>query len=347
MLTEVVGARSLSVLHVVTTAWRRGSEVHAVALSRELARTCRSEVVALQQGPGTLPVDALGPSTLAPATLARLRSSAAAVDVVVAHGSRTLPASALALVGSPTPFVYRSIGDPQAWLANRAARIRTRTALRSAERVVALWPGAADQLAMLHGLARERLAVIPNAVEESDEPVVPPPADGSVAFVGSLTEEKRPEVALDACWEAGLRLTVAGDGPLRGGLERRAAARGQDVRFLGSVDDVDSVYDGADVLLLTSRTEGQPGVIAEAAQRARATVATTVGGVPSMIDDGRDGWLVPADAAAGDVADALAGAIPAAADVGARARITIGRRTAMPAVAGRWASLLTSVVEHR
>ena len=102
------------VLHVITSTQRRGAETFAVDLAAALgARGVASEVAALAPGAGdTLDVATLGPAGLAPATLRALRRRAAGAPAVVAHGSRTLPACALALAGRRTPVVYRSIGDP-------------------------------------------------------------------------------------------------------------------------------------------------------------------------------------------------------------------------------------------
>ena len=90
-----------AVLHVITSTQRRGAETFAVDLAAALAaRGLPSEGGALAPGRsvapggGTHDVPVLGGSPLAPATLRALRRRAAGVPVVVAHGSRTLPACA-------------------------------------------------------------------------------------------------------------------------------------------------------------------------------------------------------------------------------------------------------------
>ena len=106
----------------------------------------------------------------------------------------------------------------------------------------------------------------------------------------------------------GLDFTVAfaGDGSRRESLERQVAALDLDahVRFVGRLDDVGPLLAAADAVLLPSRWEGLPLVLLEALVRLRPVVASAVGGVPEVVEDGVSGVLVPP----GDVA-ALAEAL--------------------------------------
>jgi glycosyltransferase involved in cell wall biosynthesis len=129
-----------------------------------------------------------------------------------------------------------------------------------------------------------------------------------VAFVGRLVPVKEPALALDV-WRLVRRevpaavLLVVGDGTLRAGLEAR---RDEGVRFLGWRRDLASVWADADLALLTSRNEGTPVALVEAAAASVPAVATRVGGVASVVEDGVTGLL----AAPGD-AHALAAAVVA------------------------------------
>src|SRR4051812_22391837 len=96
----------LKVLQLITDRDRRGAQVFALDLAAGLqALGATVDTVAL--APGThgdrLPVRALGARRLGFDTLKKLRSAALGYDVVVAHGSSTLPASALALIGTGLP----------------------------------------------------------------------------------------------------------------------------------------------------------------------------------------------------------------------------------------------------
>ena len=354
----------MRVPQVVTSDQRRGAGVFAVDLAAALReRAYDAPVCALAPSgdAAALPVPALGPSALAPATLRALRSAARGADAVVAHGSRTLPACAVALAGSRIPFVYRSIGDPRAWSSTGLRRVRTTLLLRRARLVTVLWPGAADALAEQHGVRQERVRVVPNGVPAQRFPRVDAarraaarerlgiPADAPVvACIGSLTPEKDVAAAVTAL--SGLpdvQLLVAGDGPDRTALEQQAAAAcpGR-VRFLGSVDDVTAVLATSDAVVLPSRTEGMPGVLVEAGLSGLPVVATDVGAVPEVVVDGRTGVLVPpGDPAA--LREAVATVLAGPAGMGAAARQHCLARFEIGVVAATWAGVLDEIAGGR
>ena len=93
-------------------------------------------------------------------------------------------------------------------------------------------------------------------------------------------------------------LVVAGSGPLRGDLARRAAASGAAIRFLGQRGDVPALLAAADVVVLPSAWEGQPLIVQEALRAGRPLVASRVGGIPDLT--GKDAALLvpPGDARA-------------------------------------------------
>lgn len=133
------------------------------------------------------------------------------------------------------------------------------------------------------------------------EPVALPEAPHAV-FIGVLEPYKAPDVLLDA-WARvardlpAARLSLVGSGPMRPRLERRAIELGIDdsVEFRGTVAPgaVIDVLDGASCLTLPSRSEGLGRVVLEAMARARPIVASRVGGIPELVEDGTDGFLVP------------------------------------------------------
>jgi glycosyltransferase involved in cell wall biosynthesis len=345
-------------LHLVTASQRRGAEVFAADLVQALEQDAEMthRLAALTPGPqgDQLGAPALGGKPFAPATLRALRRAARAAGVVVAHGSKTLPASAAALAGTGTPFVYRSIGDPLAWSGRGLRRRRTALLLGRAARVVALWPAAADDLARVHGIAAGRLAVIPNGVPAARCPV-PSTADRAaarrrfdlpaeapvVACIGALGPEKEVATAIAAVGAlGGVHLLVVGDGPLRADLEARAAAAAPGrVRFTGVLPGPQEALAAADVVALPSRTEGMPGVLIEAGLAGRPAVATGVGGVAEIVRHGETGVVTPVgdvDRFAAGLRTVLAGA-PALGDAARRhclARFEIG------VVAAQWGDLL-------
>ncbi|WP_232316442.1 glycosyltransferase [Candidatus Burkholderia verschuerenii] len=100
-------------------------------------------------------------------------------------------------------------------------------------------------------------------------------------------------------------LYLVGDGPDRAAMETLASELGvaSYVHFTGYVDDARPYFASADVFALISRQDSCPLVIAEAREAGCAILATDVGGIPEMLDDGAAGVLVPA---AGDTAQIAA-----------------------------------------
>jgi len=121
-----------------------------------------------------------------------------------------------------------------------------------------------------------------------------------VLTVANLRPEKGYDVLLDAAHLADarglpLRFVAVGRGPLEQELEARRQALGLEdrFRFLGERDDVLRLLAGADVFVLPSHQEGLPVTLMEATSMGLPIVATAVGGVPQVIEDGVDGLVVP------------------------------------------------------
>ena len=91
-------------------------------------------------------------------------------------------------------------------------------------------------------------------------------------------------------------LVIVGDGPLRGELERVAAAEGVAgaVRFLGDRSDVPRLLQGMDLFALSSLSEGYSIALLEACAAGLPIVATRVGGNAEIVRDGVNGALVSA-----------------------------------------------------
>jgi glycosyltransferase involved in cell wall biosynthesis len=299
------------VLQVVSTAERRGAEVFAVDLEPCLRqRGWDVRTVALSAGSTPdLDVPRLGRTPFGVPTLSALRSAARAADVVVAHGSSTLPACAIATLGLRVPTIYRNIGDPTQWSASPLRRARVAAALRRMSQVVALTDAAAATISSRYHVQASKLTVIPTGVSSTRFELKTPdqrkaaraelglPGDAFVALcVAALSEEKRVDLVIDAIARTSAvdTLLVAGDGRLRTSLENQAQMQipGR-VRFLGAVSNIVPVLTAADVVVLASRTEGLPGALIEAGLTGIPTVASRVGYVEEIVSDGETGILYP------------------------------------------------------
>jgi glycosyltransferase involved in cell wall biosynthesis len=287
------------VLLVTASAGRRGAETQALQLAHSLIeRGVDTRIVALSAGSRDhrLPIEPLGPRRLAPSTLWRLRKEARDVDVVIAYGSTTLPASIISLAGRRVPFVYRSVSDPARWLRGPVHRLLTKLQYRQPASVAALWPEAADSIAETFDVPSDRIRVISNARSGEDFRVPTPDERRAardaldvsnrqvVAFVGSLTSEKQLPLAIETVAQLDeTHLVIAGAGPDEAAARLLATdALGDRVTFLGAIDDVRPVLFAADALLITSSVEGMPGVAIEAALCGVPVVSTNVGALSTM-----------------------------------------------------------------
>ena len=109
----------------------------------------------------------------------------------------------------------------------------------------------------------------------------------TVAFVGRLVEVKNPERFLRAAALVdGARFVVVGDGPLRPALERLAADLQLDVTFTGAVADAREQIASADVMVVSSDSEGQSIATLEALAAGTPVVSTPVSGMAGLLGGG-------------------------------------------------------------
>ena len=161
-----------------------------------------------------------------------------------------------------------------------------------------------------------------------------PPAAAQFVCVGRLCEQKGQLLLIEAVARlvrggSPIRLVLAGDGELRNAIEALVAARGlgDHVRITGWIGsaEVRGEMIAARALVLPSFAEGLPVVLMEAMALRRPVVSTFVAGIPELVRDGEDGWLVPA----GDLdalVDALAACMAASgADLARRASMARAR----------------------
>lgn len=176
--------------------------------------------------------------------------------------------------------------------------------LAAAETVVALGEVWVDRL---HAIApTARVVVVPNPVTVPEVAPLRPAAPVRVAFLGRIWDKKGAFTLVEA-WAKALsspevdrlaerpQLVMAGDG--EGDRARDLVA---DLGLADSVtvhdwipaEDAAALLDASHVLVLPSLNEGQPMVVLEAMARATVPLATRVGGIPEIVDDGHDGVLV-------------------------------------------------------
>ena len=120
-----------------------------------------------------------------------------------------------------------------------------------------------------------------------------------IGTVGRLTPVKGIPYLLDAArillrQGANVKVLVVGDGSIRQDLLAQAGnlGVGERVVFLGHREDTDVLLQALDIFVLPSLSEGIPMALLEAMAASRPIVASRVGGIPEIIEDGVEGYLV-------------------------------------------------------
>jgi glycosyltransferase involved in cell wall biosynthesis len=162
------------------------------------------------------------------------------------------------------------------------------------DRYIALTEFARNKL-IEGGLRAERISIKPNFLEP--DPGVREGSGDYALFAGRLAEEKGVHTLLDAWKRLGpdVRLRIAGDGPLRDALAHRIDSEGiTGATLLGSLPPEALMRElrGARMLVFPSEWyEGMPMVLLEAMACGVPALASRLGGMPEIIDDGRTGLL--------------------------------------------------------
>jgi glycosyltransferase involved in cell wall biosynthesis len=226
-------------------------------------------------------------------------------DIVHTHGYRSdvLDAPVARRLGVHT--VSTAHGRTGGGWRNRLYERIQLHAFRSFDAVVAV-SAVLEREIVAAGVARSRVHLIANAWSSSTtllsradaRAALNIPADSYVVgWVGRLTQEKGPDVFLDALAQAtDLPLTAAviGDGAMRESLQQRARVLGlsERVRWCGAVPRAAHLFPAFDVFVISSRTEGTPISLFEALHARVPVVSTAVGGIPAVVSE-TEAWLVP------------------------------------------------------
>jgi len=240
------------------------------------------------------------------------------IDVLHCHkfGSNAWGAVIAPLIRAPVLVTHEHswsfTGDRRRMLVDRhviAPRAAAMVAVSSLD---------ARRMVEIEHLPRDKVRVIPNGIVTprvadplalrralAIDPEVP-----VIGFVGRLRPEKRVDLILTAAatllGERKVHVVLVGAGPEEATLrdQVREASIADAVTFLGFRADATTLAAGFDVAVLASDREGAPLTLLEYMALGRPIVTTSVGGIPEIVEDGRDAVLVPP----GDAAS-LAGAI--------------------------------------
>ncbi|HZK67402.1 MAG TPA: glycosyltransferase family 4 protein [Chloroflexota bacterium] len=180
------------------------------------------------------------------------------------------------------------------------------------DRVIVVTEVLRRQLLLRLRLGTDRVVTIPNGIdtertfqpaarEECRKELGIQEDDLVVCYTGRLVEGKGLDTLLAAAATVRssgvrLKLLIAGDGPLDSHLRTHATQLGMEaaVLFPGFRSDIPQLLAASDIFALPSLSEGLPLSLLEAMSAGKPVVVTPVGGIPEVVQSGRNGFLVPA-----------------------------------------------------
>ena len=313
----------MNIVHLEDEPWDSGIAHYALTLAAEQAR--RGHRVAVwgeKYSPVLKQAAELGlrtrgwePGPLGWLEIPALRRelSAFAPQIVNAH---TGSAHALALTVAPKgAVIVRTRGDARPPRSNALTRL---TAFRTTLLIAA---NSALKISLETAFPRTPVRLIPQGIE-GPEDTAPMPGMPFIGTIARMDPVKGHAVLLDAAQTLkpqvpGLKILCAGDGPQLKRLSWRLQPQGLDgvVRFLGRVPDRWTFISGCRIGVVASLgSEAVSRAALEWMASARPLIATKVGGLPDIVEDGVTGLLI-----APDDAGALAAAVKTLLDDPARA----------------------------
>ncbi len=233
-------------------------------------------------------------------------------DYVLLNGSRTLKygAAAKPFLYKNTKLIYRIIDSPKFW--NRSALKQfyyRKLILSKIDAAVGVSQASLNDMVALHGY-KKPTTVIHRAIQENKFKDVPSKencrlkfktefTDKVLLFLGNLTPQKRPDrfveiIKLVKQPFPQIKAWIVGDGVLR--QETEALVNKYDlqnnIKFWGYQQNVTELIAASDLLVLSSDTEGLPGVVLECGYLGVPAVSANVGGINECLENGKTGYVV-------------------------------------------------------
>lgn len=210
------------------------------------------------------------------------------------------------LTGIPVITTRHLMGDMD---GTRRKNLRNKlehwTVSSGVKRVITVSDASRDMYAQMTGIPASRFQTIYNGIDlssynsgtrKSREALGLPQDKTLITMVGVLRPGKGQDVAIEAAKrlqsQPNAHFVFVGDGENREKLEEQARGL-TNVTFLGQRMDVPDIWRASDIAILPSDSEALPTVLIEAGAAGLPVIASRVGGVPEIIEDGVTGYLTP------------------------------------------------------
>jgi glycosyltransferase involved in cell wall biosynthesis len=238
--------------------------------------------------------------------LAKTKAKAHVIHAHTALLQVLFPVYLMSLLGK-TPFIITVHGDDIRKLRRmRIVKLIQRFLLKKASYITCVSKEIQQILSGEYGLENDKLITIPNGYDDNLVSKVKAHningKENKIVFVGRLEQGKDPFTLIRAFKRISIRhedakLLIIGDGSLRESMETlcKELNIADRVFFYGhlSLEKVMALVADSNIYALTSLEEGLPISLIEAMALGRPIVATNVGGVPDVVEDGINGLLVP------------------------------------------------------
>ena len=234
-------------------------------------------------------------------------------DIILCNGSRTLKYAALVKRLYPSiksKWIYRVIDSSVYWNRKSITKLYYKhLVIPAMDAAVGVSQKSLDEMIQHYSFNKPSVS-IPRAVDidyfanyipdEDARQKIGIPEDAFVLlFLGNFTKQKRPDRFIDIINSVKESIPnvyglMVGDGPLRSAVNDQISSLflENSITCVGYKKDVRPWISISNVLLLTSDTEGMPGVVLEAAAMKKITISTDVGGVREFIKHEENGYVI-------------------------------------------------------